>query len=300
MIESQLPFLLKKYKKDLTIRLNNSNEAQNLLLINPKTFNNNYFDMLFFSYCRLLKLEQTPVYESRQNLLKSIFMDSDKIIHHSSKIDKSSSTLMGGNSEDDPFYDPNWTMTTYIINGITYSRIIKNLTVNFFLGTRSDWQNFHNQTNYIGSISLEECSISEFNILFTPTFNSEMFDNEYSNHIKEFSIKYDAFLAKYQYVKDFSDKTDDDFRYSSKDDTKKLYLMFNKKYIDENGIELIGECYNMKYSSIVEIGSILQFNSGFRTVTNISIIGNEDLGHYIEIESELRILSEYEFPLHNY
>ena len=56
----------------------------------------------------------------------------------------------------------------------------------------------------------------------------------------------------------------------------------------------------MKYSSIVEIGSILQFNSGFRTVTNISIIGNEDLGHYIEIESELRILSEYEFPLHNY
>lgn len=302
---TQADFLIKKYFQLLTTAMKSASNPTNLGLMTAGCVSDSmyaYAKELFQSYCQLLKLRDKPLYESRQKFIASLFLNEANDIVHYSQVLKGSSTCMGGNSEDDPFYDPNWKMFTYMQDGEKYSRITKDLKARFFKGTQSDWQHFGNKKCYLGTISLENISIERFNAVFKPCFDPEFFDGNNSK-LTEFKANLDQLLSEIFIMEDF-EESDFSKKYTHKESESNeqnlkevMYRAgsnYNIIFADEKGKELLGYCQNIGHQSFIKKGDIVLIDNKPRSIEEIQLTDNGLGGHYATVlTSERKDLKRY-------
>lgn len=268
---SNKTYLINRYRKLLDSHLSKEQiNHSNLLSVGNFIVDSYYKEM----YDSLIKhLETNPVYESRQAFIDSIYLDENENIYFHLKDDYSSSTCAAGKDENDPFYNRNWCITNYKVNNNKYSRITYNLKSRFFSGTYNKWKYYKNKNNYILSLSLEDISIEEFNKLFAANrdFNSTDFKNELSLFLKKIFYKTIVF-------DDEPMKTENIDLFLSE-----LSHRNNSIFLDENLDYITESVGNYDHYSLLSIGDLLVFDSGWKIVDKIEIHYNKDIGNYSKI-----------------
>lgn len=234
-----LNFVKNKMLRELKIELKNkelSGYPLNLLPLDLDFSNmDSYFKNLYHSVWRISKEQKTPLYPSRQDFLASLAFDEDKNVFYFMHKHENSSTLMGGHSEDDEHYDPNWKMMNYTVGGKNYSYIVKNLHARVFKGLLCNWSHFHNHKDYLFSISLKDISIEDFNKLFTPDENVDFEDSTKSKQIMEDVsnlIKSSIFVEEKEDFSDYSIESENQYSIEELPYQYKVNIRMNKQFFD--------------------------------------------------------------------
>ncbi|MBM26506.1 MAG: hypothetical protein CL760_12675 [Chloroflexi bacterium] len=234
-----LNYVKNKMLRELKIELKNEELNKyplNLLGLDSDFVNaDSYLKNLYHSVWRISKEQNKPIYKSRQVFLESLAFDEEQNAFHFVNKYEHSSTLMGGHSETDEYYDPNWKMMNYSINGKTYSYIVKDLKARVFKGILCDWSNFHNYEDYLFSVSLENISIEDFNKLFTPKENADFENSIKSKQVMEDIsklIKSSIYIENKEAFKEYEKRLENKYSIEELPYRYKVNVHCDKQFID--------------------------------------------------------------------
>lgn len=289
-------YLVSKYQSDLFYNLLRKGNVVNLFPFNEDTEFNS-FDLDFFRDMRdslFFHLEEInkPIYKSRQDFLRNVFLDENKKLCFHLETSGESSTCMGGSQESDPFYDPNWKKTSYDINSRHIKKITKNLKSRFFFDINfsfDEFSNFNSKEFYTLSISLENISIEYFNELFTPKKGS--IDKN----------KVEAFLNEIIIFEKIEEKTSEKVNETKKEDLipkhfKDAQYAYMKSYVDESGNYMSSEPVNASHHSVIQVGDILTFKRGEqRIVTDIKLMYSPLTRFKLDIHTKIKKYNQNDF-----
>ena len=207
---------------------------------------------IFKTYLIEIANQKKPLYKSRQELLKYIYVDHNNYITFHTENGGEGSTLAGSSSHLDPFYDSNQKSTDYYSNGILISRERYNLKSSFFVGEHKP----KSKENLIKVLSLENRTIEQFEKLFTPYLENGSLDSYlkyFLNNVNDFFD--DIILENYDIKPAF---IADDIMDKIK--IKKIVHQFSKLYLDENDGIINIEPIHISRDKNLEIGEILTFD----------------------------------------
>lgn len=234
-----------------------------------------YFKDLYHSVWRISKEQNKPVYNSRQKFLESLAFDEEQNAFHFVHKHNHSSTLMGGSSDEDEHYDPNWKMMSYSIGNKNYSYIVENLQARVFKGIFCNWTHFHNYEDYLFSVSLKDISIEDFNKLFTPDENADFHDSIASKQMMEDVsklIKDSIFIEEKEAFSKYTNTMTNIYSAHDLPYEDKVNICVGKQFIDSKDVNT--NHYPLKnFNSIpIKKGNSIQMSNGkFEEVKSISL-----------------------------
>lgn len=296
--------IVNKYRERLFNDIIKKSDSVNLLpLVNEedikKTTDIEYFRSMFHSFLNHLAFLNLPIYNCRQEFLEYAFLNADDQVCFHLDVTGSDSTCMGGECEDDPFYNPNWKTCVYSNSEQYISRIINNLTSRFYRGVNSNFYNFNARDSYIKTISLNDISIERFNLLFTPVMTSNK--EERDLYFTKFKLEIADFLKEIVIFEDFEDSTKSKDIEKFKTDTENekytnIARSFSREFLDEKGNLIDGRPANLGWNSIIEVGDIVIFvREEQRIITSIKILNNPLDGAYLQISTKLINCEKYKY-----
>lgn len=299
---------VEKYLKEKIERKLGKSIKRDFFFLGEKEFEVMSIDMKknIILYFEMLMEKKSLLFKSRQELLSFIYFDKECNLIKTPVMNRTSSTLMGGTKEEDPFYDPNWKMTTFTWRALKMSCIQKDLLKRFFIGNNSDWSKFNNKKRYLKTIDLSKISIEEYEEFskellkinagdfkakqslndkykdLKPLFSSNLRFSLFLTYLfkKEERIeKLEGFLENFSIVEDFdgcnNEKEIEESELVVKEQTIDNSLELSREFsepslaFDKNGNYI--HCYLNRQHLNCSVGDYIMVNNEMRKILDIKI-----------------------------